>query len=340
MAGVMKRLRIAVLGAGTMGLTYARNIAVMPELEAVGVCDADPERAELAAKLCGAHTAAYTDFDQLIALAQPEAVCVCLPTYLHKTYVLKLAALGIHVICEKPIALQVEDAREMEEACRQSGVRLFIGHVVRFFPNYTDALRTVKEGAIGKAGMAHLKRFGSFPVGAGSWYRDRSKSGNVIMDLMIHDIDYARSLFGEVDSVYARMSGPEHEQLQYAQVTLHFKDRQIAILDGMWGYAGPFTTQFEISGDGGVIRFHSGQVHSLQITKSEDDSQKRASVQVPSSPSMHDPYYYELAHFISCIQSGAEPLVTVQDAIEAVRIALAAQSSAQSGKPVRMEGFA
>lgn len=335
-----KSLRIGVLGAGAMGRTHAKNIAKLSNVEAVGVCDTDAERAAETAKLCGEGIPYFTDIDQLIAAGQPDVVIVCLPTYLHKTYVVKLAEQGIHVFCEKPIALGLDDALEMEEVCARHGVRLFIGHVVRFFPNYQDALRKVKQGAIGQAGMAHLGRLGSYPMGLGDWYRDPAKSGGVIMDLMIHDIDYARSLFGEVDSVYARLNGADHNKLQYAQVTLHFQGRQIAVLDGMWGYPGSFTTEFELCGDGGIIRYHSGHAHSLKVIKSrKEDAGSQAAVQIPQSPSLHDPYYYELAHFLSCISEGKEADVTVNDAIEAIRIALAAQASIERQVPVRMEEF-
>ncbi|KKO54627.1 Gfo/Idh/MocA family protein [Paenibacillus sp. DMB20] len=331
-------MNIAIIGCGTMGLTYAYNLGKMPGVTVSGTADLIPERAEKAAKASGAK--AYADWKQMLETERPETVAVCLPTYLHKVFVLELAKRGLHIICEKPTALTLEDAREMEAVCKEQGVRLFIGHVVRFFPNYRDAVDQVRAGQIGEAKMAHFKRHGSYPQGADLWYHDHAKSGGVILDMMIHDIDYARWLFGEVESVYASVTDPSLSGMEYAQATLKFKSGAIANLTGFWGYPGPFTTQFEIAGDQGIIRYDSTQVQSLDLKTAVQEDTAEDAVQVPSSPTVHDPYYIEIQHFIECIQRGTEPLVSVEDACRAVEIALACDRSAKTGQPVRMGGAA
>lgn len=330
-------MNIAIIGCGTMGMTYAHNLGNMPGVRVSGVADLIQERADRAAGVSGA--ASYTNWEEMLEKERPETVAVCLPTYLHKTFVLSLAQRGLHVICEKPAALKLEDAKEMEAACSERGVRLFIGHVVRFFPNYRNALDQVKSGKIGEAKMAHFKRYGSYPQGADKWYHDRSKSGGVIMDLMIHDIDFACWLFGDVESVYASVTKPSLEGMEYAQVTMKFSSGAIANLTGFWGYPGPFTTQFEISGNEGIIRFDSNQVQSLDVKLNAGNGGKQGGVQVPSSPTIHDPYYDEVKHFIECIREGSEPLVSMADACRAVEIALACEASAQTGQPVRLGGI-
>lgn len=331
------RSRIAILGCGTMGMTHAANLAIMPGVQVVGVCDLLDERLKAAAEVTGARV--YKDIEELLSAETPDVVIVCLPTYLHKQYVLRIAELGIHIVCEKPIAPTPEEGKEMLTACQQHGVRLFIGHVVRFFPNYRHAADQVKAGRIGKPRVGHLKRFGSFPKGWELWYHDRSKSGGVIMDLMIHDIDFARSVFGDVVSVYARISSNLENEMEYAQVTLNFVNGAAANLTGLWGYAGPFTTQFELAGDGGITRFDSNDSSAVTMHQKKDDTSKAALVQVPQSPLKHNPYYDEMAHFLACINEGSEPLVTVEDACKAVEIALAAERSAKLGQPVVLGGY-
>lgn len=328
-------MKVAIIGGGTMGQTYAKSIASMKQVEPSGVCDIDPERARRMGELSGAP--AYTDVQEMLDVQKPDVACICLPTPLHKEYTLRLAERGIHVICEKPLALEVADMLAMEAACAEAGVRLFVGHVVRFFPNYADAARSVATGKIGKPSMAHLKRFSAFPHGAGDWYRDRRLTGGVVMDLMIHDLDFARSLFGEADTVYARSTGDSCEGMEYAQVTLRFQDGAIASLEAYWGYPGPFTTAFEISGREGIIRFDSRQTSTVKIAGTADKSGGRPKVQVPASPLHQNPYYRELAHFLQCIEQGTEPIVTVHDAKQAVRLALAAEMSIKQDRPVRME---
>ncbi|GGH27494.1 dehydrogenase [Paenibacillus segetis] len=330
-------MKIAIIGCGTMGMIYAHNLGKMPGVQVSGVVDLIQESADQAAAVSGA--ASYTDWEEMLEKEQPETVAVCLPTYLHKTFVLNLAQRGLHVICEKPAALTLEDAIEMEAACSKQGVRLFIGHVVRFFPNYRNAFDQVRSGKIGEAKMAQFKRYGSYPQGVDLWYHDRAKSGGVIMDLMIHDIDFACWIFGDVESVYASVTKPSLSGMEYAQVTLKFSSGDIANLTGFWGYPGPFTTQFEISGNEGIIRFDSNQVQSLDLKVLSGVNGQIDAVQVPTSPTLHDPYYDEVKHFIECIREGNEPIVSVADACRAVEIALACNRSAQIGLPVCMGGI-
>lgn len=330
-------MRLSIIGGGTMGKTHAANAAVMPGVVAAGVCDIDADTAAgLAAVL---QTEAYTELTEMVKKEQPDVVLVCLPTPLHKPTVLQLAELGVHVICEKPLASSLEDALEMKAACEKHQVKLMIGHVVRFFPNYRQAFERIKEGKIGSPRTGHFKRFGSFPKGAGNWYHDRAKSGGVILDLMIHDIDYACSVFGKVDTVFCQLVERQDPAIEYAQVTLRFANRSVAQLEAYWGYPGAFTTAFEIAGEQGVLRFDSDDTSALTVSKPQAAAVAGPSVQVPSSPTIHNPYYLELAHFLHCIKTDTQPDITVDDACEAVRVALAAEKSAQLQKPVRMEAF-
>ncbi|WP_409346974.1 Gfo/Idh/MocA family protein [Paenibacillus sp. MBLB4367] len=330
-------MKVAIVGGGGMGQAYAADLAKMNDIEVVGVCDINSASAERTAAICG--SAAFSDFDAMLSQVEVDVVCVTLPTFLHKEYVIKAAEKGKHVICEKPIALDLADAREMIEACSRNHVKLFIGHVVRFFPSYSNLADAVKDGHIGSPGVAHLKRVGAFPQAAGrSWFADRKLSGGVILDLMIHDIDYICGLWGDVKSVYAMGRFSEEPKMEYALATLRFANGAIANLESYWGYPGPFSTAVELAGNGGILRYDSQQASSMTITKASEDGSP--SMPVPHSPSKHDPYYEELRHFFSCIRDNKEPIVSAEDAYRAVEIALAAMQSIETGQPVRIGGNA
>jgi UDP-N-acetylglucosamine 3-dehydrogenase len=322
-------MRVAVVGCGTMGKSHIENLAAMPGVGLVAICDNNEIEVNKTAEQW--QIRAYVSLDEMINMENPDVVSICLPTYLHKEYVLRVAAYGKHIICEKPIAPSIEDAVEMINTCKEKGVRLFVGHVVRFFPNYADIKAKVDAGVIGKVGVIHTKRIGSNPARARAWYKDRS--GGVIIDLMIHDIDFLCSVMGEVTSVYALQT--QSEQNDYALVTLRFAGGAIANLEAHWGYPGPFTTAVEFAGTEGVIRFNSEDALSLKIVKaaSAEDNQP-AAVAIPQSPAFHNPYYYELKHFLACIENDTESIVTATDALRALRIALAAAQSAQTGMKI------
>lgn len=323
-------MKVAVIGSGGMGRVHATAYANMAGVELVGVCDIEFGLAEELAQRT--NTRAFASFEALIDAVDPDVVSLTLPSHLHKEYALKAAELGKHVISEKPISLTLEDAQAVIESCNKNGVRLFVGHVVRFFPEYVQMKKTVEAGKLGRVGVAHFKRIGSHPGDVRPWFKEEDKSGGVIVDLMVHDIDFALWTFGEVKSVYCmkHTSG----SLDYALATLIFQNGAVANLEAYWGYPGPFRTAAEIAGTNGVVRSDSATSKSLQIRKSSAGTEGGRFVEIPQSPSYQDPYSIELNHFIACIRDNVESIVTAQDAYKALAIANAARESARTGRAV------
>ncbi|RJE89740.1 gfo/Idh/MocA family oxidoreductase [Paenibacillus sp. 1011MAR3C5] len=324
-------MKVAVLGCGGMGAIHAGIYASLANVQLTGVCDANRQLADTLAEQTG--TVAYYSFDDMLANADFDAVSIALPTYLHKEYTLEAAKARKHIICEKPIALSLEDAREMMNACEENNVRLFVGHVVRFFPDYIHLKQTLDSGKLGRPAVAHASRIGAHP---GSWFHDEKLSGGVIVDLMIHDLDFLRSCFGEVESIYALNA--KQEELDYALVTLRFENGTIANVEANWGYPGPFHTKAEIAGSAGIVRANSLKSSSLQIVKNKASSDSTGSVVIPGSPGYRSPYELQLEHFIRSIEDGSEPIVTAADAYKALELALYARESAATGKAVYLKG--
>jgi len=322
-------MKVAVVGCG-MGKAHALSFAKMPGVELVGVCDINSELAEAVAKKAG--TSAFTSFDEMAASVDFEAVSIAVPSFLHKELVKQAAEAGKHVICEKPISLRLEDAEEMIRCCEANGVRLFIAHVVRFFPEYAQIKQQIDAGQIGKVGVAHARRVGGHPGHAKSWFKDADKSGGVIVDVMLHDIDFMRWTLGEVKSVYAMNKCDE--SMDYALVTLVFESGAVANLEAFWGYPGSFRYSTEFAGSKGLLQSDSTRSQSLHIRKTVQQDNGQKVVEIPQSPGYRDPYYIELEHFITCIREGAEPIVTAYDACKALEIANAALESVRTGKAV------
>lgn len=222
---------VLIIGAGTMGRYHAQAYAGMKDVRVSGIVDRDRRRAEeLAKPLCAS---VFSTCEEAFEAVPADVVDICLPTPLHKPFVLKAADTGKHVICEKPLARNLEDAREMIDACREKGVQLFIGHVVRFFPEYVRARELVKSGRIGDVTVVRTGRGGSFPVGWNDWYADFQASGGLVLDMIIHDFDYLRWCFGEVERVFAKsLIGRGYARMEYAPITLRFRSGVIAHVEG------------------------------------------------------------------------------------------------------------
>ncbi|MCU6712563.1 Gfo/Idh/MocA family oxidoreductase [Paenibacillus sp. J5C_2022] len=314
---------MAVIGCGGMGRIHARAITDIEDVELVGVCDEHFETAQAVADQSG--TEAFATFAEMMDRTNPDIVNICLPTHLHKKYTIEAAMRGKHVICEKPIANSLEDAKEMMEVCKQNGVRLFIGHAQRFIPYYKQMQEKIAAGAIGKVGVAHMRHLGAYPGLRKEWYADPQKSGGVIIDLMIHDIETLQSIMGEVESVYA--VNKKTDKMDYALVTLRFKSGAIANMESFWGYSGHFTYGYEFAGSKGIIKFDSHDSATVFVRTPSSKGEPQLY--------LHDGFQYlEIKHFIACIQFNTEPIVTSEDGYRALETALAAYQSVETGEPV------
>ncbi|PPA70520.1 Gfo/Idh/MocA family protein [Jeotgalibacillus proteolyticus] len=331
-------LRVLVVGAGTMGGVHARAYKSLHGVELAGIVDPRVEKAEALAVNSSAKV--FSGFDEAAAkLKNLDVIDICLPTHLHKEYVLKSVQLTKNIICEKPLARSLEEAREMIEVCGKKSVRLFVAHVVRFFPEYKRIRSLLDKGKIGSPAVVRTTRGGAFPKAWENWYGDPSKSGGLILDLLLHDFDFLRSCFGEVKRVFAKTLKREEaskEMIDYALVTLRFQSGVIAHLEGTWAHQN-FSYGIEIAGRDGIIEYDSKKISPLSYQPRNKKS-GAGGVKVPESPLASSPYREELKHFIECIISGKEPLVTVLDAYRAMEIAMAAIISTENGLPVTLGG--
>ncbi|OCA86119.1 dehydrogenase [Bacillus sp. FJAT-27225] len=326
--------KILLIGAGTMGMEHAASYYSMEDVHLAGIVDFRKEQAE---QLIGEHdTKIFSTIEEAVkGLEHIDVIDICVPTFLHKEYVLKAADFGIDVICEKPLAYTLEDAREMIDYCSEKNVKLFVGHVVRFFPQYAKVRELVQQGAIGEIGVVRTRRGGNFPAGWGDWYADHAKSGGVILDLIIHDFDFLRWTFGEVERVFAKgLAEKKLEHLDYALVTLVFKSGVIAHVEGSWAHQ-TFSTQFEFAGKKGILEYDSLKEEPVLLSIRESTEAKNG-VAVPQSPLKKSPYLIELEHFLHCLKTNETPLVTAEDAYKAMEISAAALQSLKSRLPVTL----
>ncbi|WP_053365850.1 Gfo/Idh/MocA family protein [Bacillus sp. FJAT-27245] len=324
--------KILVIGAGTMGMEHAASYNMMDHVHLAGIVDV---RKEQAAKLAGGHnTKVFATLEEAVeALEKIDVIDICVPTFLHKEYVMKAADYGIDVICEKPLANSLQDAREMIDYCNAKNVKLFVGHVVRFFPQYAKAREIVQQGAIGDVGVVRTRRGGNFPAGWADWYDDHTKSGGVILDLIIHDFDFLRWTFGEVERVFAKgLTERKIGHLDYALVTLVFESGVIAHVEGSWAHQ-TFSSQFEFAGKKGILEYDSLKEEPVLLSVRQS-AEEIGGVAVPQSPLKKSPYRIELEHFLNCIKTNETPIVTAEDAYKAMEISAAALQSLKTGLPV------
>lgn len=328
---------VGVIGTGFIGQQHLRSWSrIGVQLHVYGRTNLGQYVTEFAAT-------PHRDIDSLIDAV--DVVDVCVPTHLHSKFVLAAALRRRHVICEKPIALTVDDAMRMLGACQAVDRRLFIAHVVRYFPEYVAFRQGVLDGRVGEVAVVRLSREAFTPNRPpDNWLFDPQRSGGIIGDLMIHDIDYSMWLAGPVSRVYAKaiqVASSNFEDHAYAVLT--HRSGALTHLTASWAQVPPtFRTRIEVAGSTGLMTYDTNDAAPLsahlRINRTADLARE---VGLPCSATVNQsdgPFTTELRDFLGCIISGAKPQITALESIEALRIAVAARESSRTGHPVEVVG--
>lgn len=321
--------RIGVIGCGGMGNVHGNKYALMPDVE-LHCFDVDSNRRE---EYTQARSA--TPHESLEALLSAvDAVDVCLPTDLHAQTAEQVIQAGKHLLVEKPITLDPLQAEHLAHLAKQAGVHLVPAHVVRFFPEFRSTHDAVVAGKIGVPAVARTRRGGKAPLAAKAWYRDIERSGGIIMDLAVHDLDWMRWTLGPVTSVYARsletQGTREDWNGDYALISLTFASGALGHIEATWMDPAGFRTAIEVAGSEGLVEYDSRQAGSLRVSREAASSWE--------SPLLatDDPYYQQLRAFVDTVQGKRESAISPEEGIEAVRLASAALRSARTKELVRL----
>lgn len=321
-------MRIGVIGAGFAGGTHARACLGIAGVTVAAIATDPVEHGRQLADECGARLEGSAA--SLCAAGDLDAVVVASPTYLHAEHAIAAARGGKHVFCEKPIARTLEEGQAIVGACERAGVQLAVGQVVRFFPEYRKAKELIDTGALGKPALATMTR-GTFPVGnARTWYLEAARSGRVVLDLMLHDLDTLRWWFGEPSRVYGRMLGGPGG-LDYALATIRYAEGPIVHLESSWAEHSGFRTTFEVRGDAGLITHDSRAAAPLQTQFPEGGGDPAV---IPTPTLLETPYRRQLREFIRRIGAGEEPFVSGREALRSLGLALAVLRSTETRQVV------
>jgi len=335
------KLGLAVIGSGRAGLIHARNFAAGIEGAAL-VAMVDPFADALKAALgeLGLDKG-YGDYRDSLDDPEIDAVVVVTPTVYHKEIVLAAAAAGKHVLCEKPMAMDAEECRIMNEACAKAGVKLQIGFMRRFDRNFRQAKEAVDQGRIGEVVLVKsLTRGPSVPQ---AWMYDIAKSNGPLAEVNSHDIDTVRWFAGsDITEVYAIAGNYRCPEARaqfpdfYDNVIMNarFANGMQGSIDGAVSVGYGYDARLEVLGTKGVLFVGSLADSSLVVCSTGADLVSPA---VKSWRNLFiEAYKEEDREFIECIRNDTEPLVTGKDGLEAVRVVNAGNESIVGKRPVRL----
>ena len=331
--------RIGLIGCGGIAGTWTQAVAQHPDCRILLTFDLDPAAAARRAAEAGARPA--RDLDELLAAGEVDLVIIATPTPSHPELAARAARAGKHVLCEKPMALSLEQCQGMVDDCRSAGVELAIGHSLRFWGAFLTCRRLVAEGAIGVPVSGSIDRLGAAglqrraPAGAAPanphWRSQVSDSGGLVLEGFVHEIDFTRAIFGEVAGVSCRIAGEqEYEGVlspQIVQALVEFESGALVTMRTGGTVAMP-TMGYWMAGTEGGLRFTQwgGPVEHYR----HDLSEKRL-VSCASTSA----YYLELCDLLKAVEQGGELENSPLNGKKNVALGLGMYRACETGRHLR-----
>lgn len=321
----MRQLEVALIGAGLVARLHLE--AWICAGVAVRVYSDDGRAAEVAGEFGAKSVGSLAE-----ALDGADAVDICTPTGSHHEIAMAAIARGVGVVCEKPLAATTAEAEEIVAAAERAGVRLYPAHDVRFAPAFARLHDLVAAGHVGAGTVA---RFFVSAYHPRPWTgRAPARSGGILTDQMLHGVDVAHWVFGDVVRVHAYYQGeiaapaPTGAVAVGTAVLTHASGALSQVVS-RWTATPrpPFRVAFQVSGTGGTVRYDSEWPQEIRVTEGEAEDLGHVGESV---------FVSEMREFAQAFAGGPEPRLGARDALAAVRITQAAAESAWSGQAVEL----
>ncbi len=327
--------RVALIGSGTMGRNHARVYREIPQADFVAVVDQNPSLAEQIARLYGVR--AYTDYREMVERERPDAVTVAVPTKAHFAVVKDLLEADCHVLVEKPIAATVEEAQKLVTTAQTLNRVLMVGHIERYNPAVIELKRRLSLGELGRPFQVHARRLGPFP--------ERIQDVGVVVDLATHDLDIMRYLTGsEAVRVYAETKREVHSSKEdLVSGMVRFEDDTLGLLEINW-LTPTKIRELCVTGERGMFRadyltqdlyyYENAQTNgtpwnTLSVLRGVSEG---AMTRFPLKKK--EPLRAEQEAFLTACSGERSGIVSGQDGLAALRLALALVESGQQHSAV------
>jgi myo-inositol 2-dehydrogenase / D-chiro-inositol 1-dehydrogenase len=328
------RIAVALLGAGRIGQEHAKNLAALPQVEVVVVCDPRIESAEAVRPLVRAKEVTPSP-EEAVNRKDVDAVVICTPTDTHAALIEAAAETGKAVFCEKPVALDLARTQHALATVAKKGVPFQIGFQRRFDSGYAEAKRRIEAGVLGR--LDQFRTVGRDPAPPPKEYL--AKSGGLFLDQAIHEFDIARFLMGDVIEVSAwgavrfHPDAEEFDDIDTATTLLRFASGALGVVENSRRAVYGYDIVTEAFGENGKI-----------VIQAEPKTPLR---EYNKDGYRLDHYHFfmdrfgpafraELEAFFQAVSNGKPPSPGPNDALESLKIALAATRSLKEGRSVKL----
>lgn len=334
----MNTIGYGILGAGFVAELHAEALSSLPDVRLLGFADPDLPRAERLAEKYGCRS--FSSAAEMYEAVKPDAVSVCVPTFLHADAVCEAAARGIHILCEKPLALTEADCLRMLEAEKSSSSVISVAQVLRWWPEYQALHDLAVAGNIGPVRSFTAARI--MHGTRGGWFADPRLGGGALFDLMAHDADFLLWTLGDgIRSVYAVGRQNEKGAWQHVCATFLYDDGRYAVLeDGNDMPEGfPFTTRLLVSGPEGSLEVSSAAAKNIGVGVKTDSALRKLYRGETTFPVRSEgnaqalAFRGELSAFLEGLRQGKPPL-PLREGYRTIRLLNRIRESLETGLPV------
>lgn len=324
----MADLRVGIAGAGMIAGVHARAYAAQPGVQVVAIADPVSAKVERLATEAGA--LALLDIDALLD-ADLDVLSVCTPSPTHAGVAVRALEAGLHVLCEKPIARSLGDARLIVQASEAAAGICMIGHVSRFEPDHRQAQEIIASGQLGEVQMMSHSITTSLPGWSeAGWFANIDMSGGPLVDLAVHSFDYLSWASGSAPTrVHAVGADTAVGPATYAVAHLRYASGALGLVETSWAHppSHGFKVAVEFIGSEGRLSWDYDAIAGGWL-------HRRDGASVRFDPLGERGFTLEVSSFVEAVREGAPSPVPAADGLSALRTSLAALESVQTGATI------
>lgn len=340
-------VRVGLVGSGFISSIHADSLRRCTSTEIDAVASPTGDNAARFARRFGIPRS-FSDYRQMLELETIDMIVVGAPNDLHCQITVDAAAAGKHVVCEKPLCMNLSEADRMIEACGTAGVKLMYAEELCFAPKYVRLKQLLDDGALGKPVLIKQSEKHDGPHADHFWDVDRA-GGGVAMDMGCHAVEFFRWMLGRppIKSVYAQMATCVHADKtrgdDNAILILEFESDVVAVAEESWTKLGGMDDRAEVHGSHGVAYadlLHGNSIETYSAVGYDYAVEKAGGTTGWSFTIYEEAWNYgfpqEFQHFVDCVRNDTQPLVTGEDGRAVLEAIFAAYESAGTGRKVTL----
>ena len=338
-------MKILIAGLGSVGRRHLRNLIALGEKDIILLRS---HRATLPDDELAGYPV-ETDLQEALNKHAPDAIIIANPTALHLDVAIPAAQAGCHILLEKPIANSLDRVNQLQEAAQKSGSRILVGFQFRYHPTLRKSRELIQQGALGQVLTVHV-HWGEYLPQWHPWedyrqsYAARSDLGGGVIVTLTHPLDYLRFIVGEVDALWSfngHLSPLDLDVEDIAEIGLTFANGTLGGVHLNYVQRPP-VHRMEIVGTNGTLRWDNadGVLHFYKLPApfgSYSDNPPAPAIESFPPPEGFDRnqlFVEQTRHFLEVVRGESEPVCTLEDGIQALRLALAAKESASTRQAI------